>query len=228
MSYKTELPNILRPRGIFHKEVSPGLDLPTWFVDSIKAIDEHLHFVWHPYEVIYDDVMNEYSGKADDPRFTIHEEYGQENWGYVLTDNVGRPKEEAFWHIWRLHEPYGWTHLVRIEAPDEPEYLVLLLNRIHLQARIKDKYGTRAWSRNMQEESDKIQEQNLREKQDLFNAFQEENSWLTEKAMENFQRGHLRPTNPQKETIMSFDKQGNRSRISRPLEDEDALIIPGR
>ena len=45
--------------------------------------------------------------------------------------------------------------------------------------------------------------------------------------MENFDRGVVAPTNPEKETIVSYGGQTNRSKIVRPLDDEEGgLIVP--
>ena len=58
----------------------PGLHLPAEFIQDIKGIDDTLHFVWHPFEVLYEDnVMNIYTGKADDPRWCINESFGKKS-----------------------------------------------------------------------------------------------------------------------------------------------------
>ena len=47
------------------------------------------------------------------------------------------------------------------------------------------------------------------------------------KAMENFEHGITAPTNPMKESIISYAGQKNRSRIIRPLDDEEGgLVLP--
>ena len=48
---------------------------------------------------------------------------------------------------------------------------------------------------------------------------------LLREAMENFDRGHTKPTNPTKDHIMSYPKQEKRSRIIRPLQDEDVGLF---
>jgi hypothetical protein len=55
----------------------------------------------------------------------------------------------------------------------------------------------------------------------MFEAVQEENSWLTKNAMENFNRGVVAPSNPKMEKIISYAGQKNHTRTSRDLEDAD-------
>ena len=174
---------------------------------------------------MWDDIINEYVGSMEDPRFTIHYEHGCENWGFVLTDGDGAPIPEGSWHIWRLCEP-GWAHIMKIEDKHD-YYLKLLIRRLDLQARWSDKYGAKSWNRKQAVDADEIKERKQAQHQELFDAVQDENSWLMKKAMENFERGHSAPTNPTKDSIISYPNQTNRSRIVRPLDDtEGGLIIP--
>ncbi len=221
------LPETLRPRGVFHREFIPGLDLPSWFYYDLKAIDGKLHIIYHPYRVMWDDIINQYEGPLDDSRFSIHYEHGQENWGFVLKQSGSdAPIEEASWHVWRLCEPYGWAHIVKIEAR-EGKYLELLTSRLNLQARFTDKYGHHAWNRKTEADTSEMQEKAQDDKDDMMDAVMKENEWLTKKARENFQRGQTAPTNPQISKIISYPGQKNKSRTVRALSDtEGGLVIP--
>ncbi len=128
-----KLPTILRS-GASLRGFCPGVDLPCWFYEGIKAVDSNLYFVWHHWRVLYDDVMNQYTGSLDDPRFNIvwKPEYGNEEiWGYPLTDNEGNPIPENRWHIWRLCDPHGWCHVCDVKDTDA-KYLSKLLSLIHI------------------------------------------------------------------------------------------------
>ena len=149
-----KLPSTLRPSNSEYRECIAGKDLPSWFMDSLKAIDEKLFIVYHPFAMIWDDMMNQYVGELEDPRFTIHREHGEEVWGFVTTYGDGAPIPEGAWHVWRLCEPHGWAHVVRVESK-EGEYLKILTDRLHLQAKFRDRYGDIAWNRNMAEEQNK-------------------------------------------------------------------------
>jgi len=220
------LPEQLRPRGVSYKKFAPGLDFPCWFFDSLKTIDKDFHLIYHPYKVLWDDIINEYSGGTEDPRYQVNFDHGELNFGWVLTDGEGRPREDGSWHLWRLCWPHGWAHIVEIQSK-EIEYLFLLVNRLSLQAAFTERYGHKAWSRQVEEETTKATEKHQEDQQDLFNAVQKENKWLMDKAAENFERGKTKPTNPQKEQVMSYAGQTHRSRVSRPMTDEEGgLVIP--
>lgn len=223
-----KLPTTLRPRGIRYREFVPGLDLPAEFLHDLKSIDEHLWLVWHPYRVMYDDVMNQYTGKLDDPRFCIGRYADEEVWGFVLTDNTKMPVREDKWHIWRLCWPYGWCHIAPVQS-DHSEYLKLLARRLNVQARYKAKHGDRQWTRKLDADATEEQERQQQQELAMFDAVQEENSWLMRRAMNNFESGIVAPTNPQKENIISYPGQVNRTKTVRPIDDEEGgLIIPGR
>jgi len=215
-----KLPSTLRPSTSSNRECQPGVDLPTWFLDSLKAIDPKLYVVWHPFSTIWDDMMNQYEGKLEDPRFTIHREHGEEVWGFVTTHGDGSPIIERAWHVWRLCEPHGWAHVVRIDYKST-DYLKLLINRLHLQAQFRDRYGDIAWNRKLASDQGVEQAKKQSQADELFGAMQEENSWLTQRAMDNFQRGKTAPTNPTIEKVMSYAGQKNRTATSRPLDDAD-------
>jgi hypothetical protein len=110
--------------------------------------------------------------------------------------------------------------VVRVESKDG-EYLKLMVDRLNIQARFRDRYGDIAWNRNTRSEDEEAQIKAQDAHQEMFEAVQEENSWLTRNARDNMSRGITKPTNPQKETIASYAGQKHRSRLSRPLEDAD-------
>jgi hypothetical protein len=189
-------------------------------MDDLKSIDEKLYIVFHPFATIWDDMMNQYEGELEDPRFSIHREHGEEVWGFVTTDGDGAPIPEGAWHLWRLCEPHGWAHVVRVEDKSE-EYLRLMINRLHIQSRFRDRYGDIAWNRNTRTEDEEAQIKAQDAKQEMFEAVQEENSWLTRNARDNMARGKTAPTNPTIEKVMSFPGQKKHTATSRPLEDVD-------
>jgi len=189
-------------------------------MDDLKSLDTKLYIVYHPFAMIWDDMMNQYEGELEDPRFTIHREHGEEVWGFVTTKGDGSPIPECAWHVWRLCEPHGWAHIVRIEDKAEP-YLKLLVNRLHIQAEFRNKYGHIAWNRNTRFEDEEAQIKAQDDYQESFEAVQKENSWLTKNARENMSRGVTAPTNPTVEKIVSYAGQKNRTATSRPLRDED-------
>lgn len=220
------LPDKYRPKGLHFRDFRPGHDLPYQFHLDIKAIDPKLYFVWHPYQVLYDMIMNQYTGSMEDPRFVIEEQYGQEVWGWITTDAKGKPIVDEHWHIWRLCDPYGWAHVCNI-ASDHPDYLKLLVNRLHLQATIQAKEGDLAYSRKMREEEESAREKKQQEEAELLDAVQKENSWLLRRAMDNFESGKVAPTKPTKEIITSYRGQENKGRIEREITDEEGgLILP--
>lgn len=215
-----KLPSTLRPSNSTARQCIPGKDLPSWFMDNLQSIDEKLYLVYHPFRLIWDNLMNQYSGELEDPRFTIHREHGEEVWGFITTNGDGSPIPEGAWHVWRLWEPHGWTHVVRVESKDD-SYLRHMLSRLHLQATFRDDYGDIAWNRNMADEQSVAQLAAQDAHQEGLVAVQEENSWLMKNAMDNFSRGNTAPTNPTIEKIVSYAGQKNHTATSRPLEDED-------
>lgn len=215
-----KLPNTLRPSNSQARECHAGIDLPSWFMDDLKAIDHNLYIVWHPYRVLWDDLINQYEGALDDPRFTIHREHGEEVWGFVPTTGRGEPIPDHSWHVWRLTEPHGWCHVVRVEDKSGG-YLKLLVNRLHLQAQFRDRYGDFAWNRLKKDEQAQKQQDAMSAQKELFDAAQDENRWLMQRAMDNMSRGKTAPTNPTIEKIVSYSGQKNRTATSRPLDDSD-------
>lgn len=224
----TIIPKDFRP-GLRVRALEPGLHLPCWFVDDIKGIDENLHFVWHPYKVLYDDIVNADVGSLEDPRYYIGRYPGlgeQEIWGYPLTNSDGSPAIDAAWHIWRLCRPNGWAHILRIDETHE-RWLKFCVSRLFLADQVSSKYGHRAWNLYQREEQMVARQNKISDVNQLLMDTTEENKWLLKEAMSNFERGLIKPTNPTKETIASFANQTNHSRLERPLTDrEGGLILP--
>lgn len=171
--------------------------------------------------------MNQYEGAIDDGRFSIHEEHGQELWGWPLREaNSPAPAVEESWHLWRLCDPFGWCHVVKIEAK-EPEYLRLLTKRLDMQARVSDEFGQQEYARMNEKERDAHAASKQADADQLYKDVMEENSWLTRKAKEAFDRGETQPTNPTKDTIITYPGQGTKGRIVTPLSDkEGGLVLP--
>lgn len=220
-----KLPKQHRPGG-FVKVPTPGLDLPSAFLDELKSIDQRLWVIWEPYRCEKDVVLNTYTGKLDDPRFCIHLEDGtgsQEIWGWPLRMPDNSPIPENRWHIYELTQ-FGWCH-TSVLLSTEPAYLALLAHRLYLQARFSDKYGKMKYVKNLQEQHDEEKEKAKRDLDDLNNAVMQENSWLVKRAMENFEYGRVKPTNPTKDIIMSGPGISNKSRIIRPLTDEEGGLV---
>lgn len=205
------------------KKLVPGVDLPSWFIHDMKALDNKFHFVYHKYNLMWDDLMNYHTGLADHPRFNIHEEFGAECWGWPLTDNEGNPVPEHKWHVWRRVEDVGYYHVIDV-ASSHGEHLLKILKTLHLQALLRDR-GRAAYVEAMKQEQ---QEEEIKKEilaKEKWEYIQDVNAPLIRKVKENFESGNVRPTNPTKESIMSYPHQKNRSRIIRPLDDSDVGLV---
>lgn len=224
MSYK--LPRTFRPRSnVYYRQFRPGVDLCSGFFDDLRSIDTRLHLVWHDYKTETENVMNEYTGSAEDPRFHIHEEHSREVWGWVLRNPDNSPMVENLFHIWELHQ-HGWSHVAPVLS-SSPVYLSHLARRLYLQTSIITKYGMKKYFEMIRQGVDKMKESEKADIQDLNQAVMDENRWLLTSAMDNLASGRIDATNPTKEIITSFKGQGNKSKIVRPLTDrEGGLIIP--
>jgi len=208
-----------------HKQFHPGHDLPCWFWDNLKGIDKDFYLIWHPYRVLWDNIINVYEGQdSSDPRYTIHRKFGELNFGFVLTDNFGGPISDNKWHLWRYCDPHGYAHILPIEDHHD-HYLKLVQKRLYLQAKFTDRYGFRAWNHKLDDDLTAEQQIQQKDREYAFKSFQEENDWLMKKAMDEFGRGNVAPTNPTKDSIISYPGQRNRSRIIRPLEDREGGLI---
>ena len=225
-----KLPKKGRPRDVYYRQCDLGVDLPAEFIYDLRGIDDQFFPVFHPYRILWDDMVNEYTGSARDPRFPTVENshrYGELVLGHVLTNGKGEPTPDGHWHIWRWCEPArGWAHIINIDSR-EPLYLRLLVRRIWLQAQYNDKYGHRGYQRLIEQADLDRREKLQNDKRDLMDEIHKVNSAMMSRAMDNFERGMTQPTNPQKETIMSGGGLRSRSKIVRPLEDrEGGLILP--
>ena len=217
---KINLPKDFLPSNFRYKKLDTGLDLPAWFYDEIKSVDRNLHFVWHKYRLQYDDLMNNYYGSLEDPRWVINDE----GWGWVLTDNMKVPIPENKWHIWSLAKDYGWCHVSNI-ASTEPEHLYRIVTRLGKEKAYKAMYGALEWNHRLRKDEEEREAKAQDAKDQQFQDIQKENSWLTRKAMENLDRGITAPSRPTKDIISSYSGQTNRSKITRPITDKEGGLI---
>lgn len=225
----TKLPLQLRGEGRY-RQLQVGVDCPSWFFEGLKSLDPCLYLVWHPFKVLYEDVMNQYSGRTEEARYTIgtQEQYGNELiFGFVLTDGKKRPAIDGRWHAWRLCHDRGWAHVTALETTSNEDYLKFVLDQMYIRDQVLSKYGSKALTRYIREEEELIQEKKQLAHNNRFSDYHKENKSLFKNAYENFLSGKVSATNPQKETITSYANQTNKSRIIRPLEDEEGGIYIG-
>lgn len=220
------LPQRFRPRTSRYRKLETGLDFPAFFIDGLKSIDPTFHLVWHPYRVIWDNIINEYSGGLEEPRYTINEDYNELTFGFVLTDGKSNPIPENKWHVWKLNDPFGWSHIAPVEST-HGAYLNLLLKTLYLKHCFIQNYGFKNLSRIAEALDQEKREKMLKDNDEIFKSWQDENSWLVKKAMDNFEYGRTAPTNPTKDTIISAPGVKHRSRIITPLGDEAGGIYTG-
>ena len=220
------LPPDLRPNGLYVKPLQRGISLPCQFIDDIKGIDENLYFVFHHHRVQYDDLMNKYYGKLDDPRWTIHEQHGVETWGWIMTFPDGSPIPDMSWHIWQLAKEKGWSHVANIPEVTDVA-LNTIVNRLGREKLFKAKFGALAWNQQMRKEEEDRQARAQDAKDQRFQDIQRENRGLTKRAMENLERGITAPTRPQKEIIMSGANITHRSKLVRDITDKEGGLITG-
>lgn len=224
--YSNKLPGTLR--GPFHnRELQLGIDIPAKFFNDLKAMDPNLYLVYHPIRVLpTGPVINNYTGSSEDYRVPIHESHGFVCWGYPLTTNKGAPIPDNRWHVYRLC-PQGWAHVITLDSKDHL-YLKKVIESIYVQVQM-EKVGRKAYSAYIQAQDQAAEEKKFNKALNEFKDVQDENKWLMRKALENYQQGITRPTNPTKDIITSYRGQKNRSRIVRPLTDtEGGLILPDR
>ena len=209
-----------------YREARAGLDLPASFMDEVVGIDKDLHFIWHQYRCIYDDVINRYYGEIENPRFTISESYGYTNFGFALTDNKGNPISEEKFHIWRYCPAVSaWAHVIDI-ASKEPKHLHKVVNSLARSARLAD-MNRRERLNFLQDEQEEQLVKKQTEGQDLWNEVNKANSKLLKTAADNFASGIVAPTSSDVtiDKIISYKGQKNRTRISRTRTDSEAQII---
>ncbi len=226
---RLKVPSCYRSGG-YLKPCELGVDLPAWFVDGVQAIDKDLYPIFHPFQVIWDDLINNHSGSLDDPRFTIGTPPGfsYELWGYPMKQRRSdAPILDGTWHLWRAcHSVGAWAHVIRLESRND-EYLAAVLELLYFNAKFSDKYGHHALNRHREEEQENLTAKEQQDRDDLFTQISKANKRLLTSAAAELASGRYRPTNPQKETIIGYAGQTNRSRIVRPLEDrEGGLIVP--
>jgi hypothetical protein len=221
-----ELPEHLRPVGGNYRKVTPGIDFPCWFTDSIKLIDENLHFVWHESSVLYDTPMSDYTGKADDPRFSIDYSDGNLHFGYRPRQPNGAPVPERVWHLWWLRPLMGWCHVMPIAALSNP-YMKLLLERLYCQVRCLDSESARVYVKKLYDAEKQAAVNAHLQEQDEFRQITKANKRLVRSAMENMERGIIDATNPQKDVIRSYAGQGHRSTLRVPVTEREGGLITG-
>ena len=216
--------------GAYLKPCELGLDLPAWFVADLQSIDPDLYPIFHKYSVMWDDFMSNHYGSLDDPRHVIGVPSGftEEVWGYPKKqDKSNAPVLDGTFHIWRLAKSVGaWAHIVQLVSKD-PVYLQFVLDTLHFQAVYSAKYGHKALNRQKREQEQEQRQKEQSNKDQLFNDVNKANGKLIRDVMDNMDRGITAPTNPTKESILSYPNQKNRTKIITPLDDRSGgLIIP--
>ena len=227
---KLRLPEKGLPVGMPYKVCEMGVDLPAQFLFDLRSLDDALYVIYHPYQILWDDMVNDYQGEMLDPRYHIGVNSGRCGelvMGHVLTDGQDNPVPEGKWHVWRWCEPANaWAHVIAIESKD-PDYQRLLVHRMWLQATYNDKYGNRGYQKMMEEADQAGREKIQAEKADLMNEISKANSSMMARVRDNFESGRTQATAPQKETITSYAGQGNRSKMVRPATDrEGGIVLP--
>jgi len=213
------LPERCRPINVPYKRCVPGVDLPGWFIGDLKSIDKNLHIVWHEWRLLWDDLINQYEGLIEDPRHAINYDHGSLNFGFVLTDGKKAPIPEQKFHVWALAD-YGWYHVIDIASQNE-KHLKQIVKTLNREAVLKEK-GRAAYMEAKRDAQEDAQKKRENEGVDKFQFIQNENKRLMQTARENFERGHVAPTNPMVEKIISYPGQVNRSKTVRPLDDKEA------
>jgi len=227
---KLRLPEKGLPVGMPYKVCEMGVDLPSQFLFDLRSLDDALYVIYHPYQILWDDMVNDYQGEMLDPRYHIGVNSGRCGelvMGHVLTDGQDNPVPEGKWHVWRWCEPANaWAHVIAIESKD-PDYQRLLVHRMWLQATYNDKFGNRGYQKMMEEADQAGREKIQAEKADLMNEISKANSSMMARVRDNFESGRTQATAPQKETITSYAGQGNRSKMVRPATDrEGGIVLP--
>lgn len=222
-----KLPEVGRPRDVRYRKCELGIDLPSQFVHDLQSLDSNLYPIFHPYRILWDDFVNEYLGPLEDPRYPIAENShraGELVMGHVLSNGQGVPTPDGNWHIWRFSEPArAWSHVIAVESKDQV-YQRLLVRRLWLQSMFNDRFGHRGYQR-MMEQADLDERAKMQaDKIDLMNDISKANQSMMSRVRDNFEHGRTEPTRPMKETIMSGAGLTNKSRMVRPLSDEEGGI----
>ena len=225
-----QLPKKGRPLGVPYRECDLGLDLPAEFIGDLRSLDNQLYPIFHPYRILWDDMVNCYTGALEDPRYPMQENcfrYNQLVMGHVLTNGKGVPTPDETWHIWRWCEPArAWAHIVNLDSHDEV-YLNILVKRLWLQDKFNSRYGNRGYMK-MMEEADLAQRAKIQDdKQNLMKDISKANTAMLSRVRDNYLSGKVDPTSPMRESVISYPGQVNRSKTVRPLSDrEGGLILP--
>jgi hypothetical protein len=225
-----KLPQRGRPEGVRYRKCDMGTNLSAQFVCDIRGLDEHIYPIFHPYQILWDDMVNTYTGYNADPRYSICEnsyKAGELVMGHILTDGKDVPVPDGHWHLWRYCEPANsWAHIINIDSTDAL-YLQLLVKRLWLQAAYNDKYGHRGYQKLMEQADIAKREKIQSDKNDMMNEISKANSAMLSRVRDNLEAGRVNSTNPTKEIIMSGAGMSNKSKIVRPLNDrEGGLILP--
>lgn len=222
-----KLPEEHRPTGVFYKKCALGVDLSASFVGELRGLDEHLYPVWHQHKLLWDNVINDVAGAIEDPRYTIESKFGELNFGFVLTDGKGRPRDDGHWHVWRLCRGYGWAHVVKLESNTDQVYLNLVVRSLYLQDRFNTKYRGRGYSKYLEGLDIQKRHKEVEAARGLQGDIMKANSAIMGRVMENFSRNVTAPTRPTKDVIMSGAGISKRARITREITDrEGGLILP--
>lgn len=213
------LPRRHRPLDVPYRKCSLGLDLPSWFVSEIQAIDRNLYPVWHKWRLLWDPLINVHEGETENPRYTVNYDFNTLNFGFPLTDGKGAPIPENKWHFWYLADQ-GWYHVIGVDSKIE-SHLKRVIKLLSNEAKLKDR-GHKAYVEAKREAQEKRELKVETDAAEKFGYLENENRKLTTEAKENFERGHTKPTNPMKQSIISYPGQTNRSSLHVPVTDKDA------
>jgi len=219
------LPKVKRPLTSY-KKCGLGVDLPSWFVHDLWAIDPKLYPVWHEFDVLWDMVINEGLGTTEEPRYPIQFKHGHLSFGFILTLGDGSPKKDRSWHIWRLSDP-GWSHVVKIQDRKNPEYLKYVLDRLYFHAIYDGKYGRFALNKKIFEQQENARQKAIQDRLEQQNLLDKENRAVWREVLDNFLSGKIAPQVAQKDIIVSYPGQSNRSRITRPMTDKEIGLYTG-
>jgi hypothetical protein len=167
--------------------------------------------------------MNYDTGTIEDCRHSIQEFQGEECWGFPLTDSNGAPIPENKWHVWRKVNDAGWYHVIDIDSRDSG-HLRKVLDLVYEEARLRD-MGRKAYIDAKQKEQEIAEALPSKLAAEKFDYLEKENRKLTNEAMENFERGYTKPTNPTKQSIVSYPGQTNRTAPVVPITDKEGGLV---
>ena len=222
------LPQELRSRADTYRKVISGIDFPAQFLCDLRGIDPDFYLIWHPYQTLWDMVINEGMGTEESPRYQIHEQYSQLCFGYVMRNRTNSgPAPDNTWHLWRLARPHGWCHVMRLQDPKNADYMTLVANVLHKQKQLLDRLGPKGIVQTEAIANEQAREKAMAEKDEMYKLWQLENRWLLRKAMDNMARGVLNSPEPTRDVIMSGPGLSHRSKIVRPITEREGGIYNG-